>query len=195
MDSHFQFENGAFFQLPGINLTGEGLEESFEIREGIVIPAGSYNNVDWAFRANTNRSAPLSISVGWSLGGFYSGTRWGPNATVQYRFQDRFTTSLRARYFDVRLDEGSFTTAVLNLNASYSFTPRLYLQANLQYSDDTENFGSNIRLGWLDTAGTGFFIVYNDTEHLGEFERTGIRSGPRQRQLVLKYSRLFELTR
>ncbi|MEE2897110.1 MAG: DUF5916 domain-containing protein [Gemmatimonadota bacterium] len=194
-DNHFQFENGAFFQLPGFNLTGEGLEEPFEIREGIVIPAGSYNNMDWEFRANTNRSNPLSFSGGWSLGGFYSGTRFGPNATLQYRFQDRFTASVRANYFDVRLDEGDFTTAVLRLNASYSFTPRIYLQANLQYNDDTENFGTNIRLGWLDTAGTGLFIVYNDTEHLGTLERTGFRAGPRQRQLVIKYSKLLQLSR
>lgn len=102
---------------------------------------------------------------------------------------------MRANYFDVRLDEGDFTTAVFRLNASYSFTPRIYLQANLQYNDDTENFGTNIRLGWLDTAGTGLFIVYNDTEHLGTLERTGFRAGPRQRQLVIKYSKLFQLSR
>ena len=195
IDNHFAFENGAFFQLPGFNFTGEGLEQPFEIRPGIVIPAGSYNNVDWQFRANTNRSAPLSISGGWELGGLYSGTRFGPNATVAYRFQDRFTTEFTARYFDVRLDEGSFTTSVFALKAAYSFTPRIYLQANLQYNDDTEDLGTNIRVGFLDTAGTGLFIVYNDTEHIGYFDRTGFARGPKQRQLVLKYSRLFELTR
>ena len=195
IDNHFAFANGAFFQLPGLNLTGEGLEQPFEIRDGIIIPPGSYDNVDWEFRANTNRSAPLSLSAGWGLGGFYTGTRFGPSATLQYRHQDRFTASLRANYFDVRLDEGSFTTAVYGVNVSYSFTPRLYFQANLQYNDDTRDLGSNVRMGWLDTAGTGLFIVYNDTEHVGPFDRTGIIAGPRQRQLVVKYSRLFDLTR
>ncbi|MDP9145191.1 MAG: carbohydrate binding family 9 domain-containing protein, partial [Actinomycetota bacterium] len=61
-DNHFAFENGAFFQLPGFNLTGEGLREPFAIREGIVIPVGTYHNYDWEFRFNTNRSAPLSLS-------------------------------------------------------------------------------------------------------------------------------------
>ena len=195
IDNHFAFEDGAFFQLPGFNLTGEGLEAPFEIREGIEIPAGSYTNLDMQFRANTSRGAPFSISGGWEWGGFFSGTRFGPNATVQYRFEDRLTASLDARYFDVRLDEGSFTTSIFNFSASYSFTPRLYLQANIQYSDDTENIGTNLRLGWLDTAGTGLFIVYNDTEHLGEFARTGTFAGPLQRQFVIKYSRLFDLTR
>jgi hypothetical protein len=193
IDNHFAFENGAFFQLPGFNFIGEGLQEPFEIREGIVIPAGSYHNIDWEFRANTNRGAPLSLSAGWGLGGFYTGTRFAPTATVAYRLQELLTLSLRAEWFDVRLDEGHFTTAVVGLNASYAFTPRTYLQLNVQYNDDTEDLGTNVRFGWLDTAGTGLFVVYNDARHMGTFVRTGIPSGPRQRQLVVKYSRLFAL--
>ncbi|MYH50832.1 MAG: hypothetical protein F4151_15245 [Gammaproteobacteria bacterium] len=83
-------------------------------------------------------------------------------------------------YFDVRLDEGSFTTAVVRFNGSYSFTPRLYLQANVQYNDDTKDVGTNLRLGWLDTAGTGLFVVWNDTRHRGPLDRTGILAGPKQ---------------
>ena len=194
-DNHFAFENGAFFQLPGFNLTGEGLERPFAIRDDIVIPAGTYHNMDWEFRANTNRGAPLSASAGWELGGFYNGTRFGPNATLAYRYSDKLTANLRVNYFDVRLDQGSFTTAVVRLNASYSFTPRLYVQANVQYNDDTRDVGTNVRVGWLDTAGTGLFLVWNDTDHRGSLERTGIVAGPRQRQLVVKYSRLLNLTR
>ena len=194
IDNHFEFANGAFFQLPGINIIGEGLQSPFRIREGIVIPAGSYNNIDWEFRFNSNRSAPLSMSGGWGFGGFYSGTRFSPNATVSYRFRDVFSASIRLNYFDVRLDEGSFTTSVLGLNASYSFTPRIYVQGQLQYNADTEDLGSNIRLAWLNTAGTGLYIVYNDIEHFGVLERTGFSRGPQQRQFVIKYTKLLDLS-
>lgn len=195
IDNHFAFENGAFFQLPGLNLTGEGLREDFEIRDGIVIPAGNYDNYDWEVRANTDRSAPLSVSGGWSLGGFFNGTRFGPNATLSYRYRDRFTTSVRLNYFDVALDQGDFTTSVVAFNGSYSFTPRIYLQANVQYNDDTQDVSTNLRFGWLDTAGTGFFVVLNDSRHRGRFAETGIPSGPKQRQLVVKYTKLFDFTR
>jgi hypothetical protein len=196
IDNHFEFANGAFFQLPGFNITGEGLREPFEIREGIVIPAGSYNNLDWQFRANTNTSAPLSASIGWDAGGFYTGTRVGPNATVTYRFQDRLVTSMRVNYFDVRLnDTDKFKTAVVALSGTYSFTPRMYLATQIQYNDDSENLSSNVRFGWLDTAGTGLYIVYNDTEHFGSFLTTGIPAGPQQRQLIIKYTRQFDFTR
>ncbi|HEX6316376.1 MAG TPA: DUF5916 domain-containing protein, partial [Gemmatimonadaceae bacterium] len=195
IDTHFAFANGAFFQLPGFNLAGEGLREPFEIRPGIVIPAGSYHNLDWEFRANTNRAAPISISGGWDWGGFYTGTRFGPLATIAWRHRDLLSASLRVNWFDVRLREGHFTTAVYAFNGSWSFTPRINLQANVQYNDDTRNLSSNAKLGWLDNAGTGFFIVLNDAWHRGPFDRTGLVAGPQQRQLVMKYSRLIDLTR
>ncbi len=205
IDSHFAWENGAEIHFPGWNITGEGLTEPFQIRdEGelpdggrgpVIIPPGTYDNQELLFRANTNRSAPLSVSGGVTFGGFYSGTQFSPDATVSYRFRDRFTTSVSFNYFDVELEEGSFATSLVRLTASYSFTPRIYLQANLQYNDDSEDLGSNIRLGWLDTAGTGLFIVYNDTEFLGDIDPLGFRSGPRQRQLVIKYTKLFDFTR
>ncbi len=205
IDSHFAFESGAEIHLPGWNFTGEGLVAPFQIRDQgdlpgggrgpVIIPPGTYDNQEFVFRANTNRSSPLSFSGGVTFGGLYSGTQVSPDATVSYRFRDRFTTSVSLNYFDVELDEGSFTTSLVRLTASYSFTPRIYLQANLQYNDDSEDLGSNIRLGWLDTAGTGLFIVYNDTEFLGDMDPLGFRSGPRQRQLVIKYTKLFNLTR
>ena len=195
IDNHFAFENGAFFQLPGFNFTGEGLQEPFEIRPGIVIPAGSYDNVEWSFRANTDESAPLSINGGWTWGGFFNGTQFSPSGTVTYRYQDLFTAAVRFNYFDVRLDQGDFTTSVVAFTGSYSFTPRLFLQANVQYNDDTRDVATNLRLGWLDTAGTGLFIVYNDAYHRGPFDRTGIPAGPRSRQLIIKYTKLFDFTR
>ena len=203
IDNHFAWENGAEIHLPGWNFTGEGLTEPFTISEDgelpgggrgpIVIPPGTYDNQELYFVANTNQSSPLSATAGVRFGGFYSGSQVSPNATVSYRFRDQFTTSVSLNYFDVELDEGSFTTSLIRFTGSYSFTPRIYLQANLQYNDVSEDLGTNIRLGWLDTAGTGLFIVYNDTEFLGDLDPVGFRSGPRQRQLVIKYTKLFNL--
>jgi hypothetical protein len=202
IDNHFEFANGGFFQLPGLNITGEGLRQPFTLRPAtmsepaIVIQPGSYYNLDWQFRANTNQSAPLSASVGWDWGGFYNGTRFGPNGNITYRFQDRLVTSLRVSYYDVEVnDTDAFTTAIVAFSGSYSFTPRVYLQAQIQYNDDTENLGANLRFGWLDTAGTGLYVVYNDTEHFGSIPTTGLESGPLQRQLIVKYTKQFDFTR
>jgi hypothetical protein len=68
------------------------------------------------------------------------------------------------------------------------------VQGQLQYNANTEDLGSNIRLAWLNTAGTGLYIVYNDIEHFGLLEQTGFPRGPQQRQFVIKYTKLLDLS-
>ena len=195
IDSHFEFSNGAFFQLPAANFIGEGLQEPFEIREGIVIPAGSYNNFDWGFAFNTDRSARVFLDGRIDWGGFFSGRRIGTTSTLNYRYEDRFVASFRVAYFDVNLPEGDFVTSVLAVKGTYSFTPSIFFSATLQYDDEAEDLGANFRFAWLNRAGTGLYIVYNDTSQWGTFERTGIPRGALQRQFVIKFSKMFDIGR
>jgi hypothetical protein len=193
IDSHFEFANGAFFQLPGFNLTREGLREPFEISPGVVVPAGTYDNPEWGFEYNTDLSAPVSLDGRITIGGFYSGRRAGTGSTLNVRAGETVAASLRVDYFDVRLPEGDFETLLLRLRAAYSFTPRLYAQALLQYNDMSRSFSSNLRFGWLNTAGTGLFIVVNDLENTGDFERTQLPRGPVERVVLVKFTRQFDL--
>jgi hypothetical protein len=195
LDSHFEFANGAFFQLPAINITHEGLKRPFEISDGVVVPTGSYDNVEWGFSYNTNLSAPVSIEGRIDIGGFYSGHRKGTTSTLNVRRGETFTAGLRVSYYDVDLAEGSFHTSVIGLRAAYSFTPSVYLQSLVQYNNQTRNVSTNLRFGWLSTAGTGLFVVFNDIEHDGSLARTGFPVGPQVRALVVKFTRLFDLGR
>jgi hypothetical protein len=162
IDSHFEFPNGAFFQLPAINFTREGLKEPFEISRGVVVPPGTYDNFEWGFAYNTDLSAPLSLSGRIDIGGFYTGHRKGGSATLTGRAGDKFLAQLRATFYDVSLPEGEFQTAVVGAKISYAFTPRIYLQSLLQYNDQTDQYSGNFRFGWLSAAGTGLFVVYNE---------------------------------
>lgn len=194
-DSHFEFANGAFFQLPALNFTHEGLKQPFEISPGVFVPPGRYDNAEWGFQYNTDLSAPVSLEGRIDIGGFYSGHRKGTASTLNLRIGDTFTAGLRVSYYDVDLREGSFHTSLLGLRASYSFTPRVYLQSLLQYNQQTRNFSGNVRFGWLSTAGTGLFIVYNDIEHHGSLATTQLEPGPLERGLVVKFTRQLELGR
>ena len=159
------------------------------------MPVGTYDGWESALVFFTNESAKVSFRGGSNIGSFLSGSRRSVQGTVTIRNGSSFSTSLRLNYNNVTLEQGDFETTLAGVNFGYFFTPRIYLQANLQYNDDSEDLGSNIRLSFLDTAGTGLFIVYNDTEFLGDIDPLGFRSGPRQRQLVIKYTKLFNLTR
>jgi hypothetical protein len=188
-DSHVDFENGAFFS-PAFNHTVEGLEEPFEIYPGIVVAPGTYSHWEAAWRWNTNLARPLSYEGGIDYGGFLSGDRRAYENTVRFRYQSKLITSLSWVYNDIDLAEGSFTTNLGQLKVSYNFTPLIYLQALLQYNDRADTWSSNIRFSWLNTAGTGLFIVYNDTEGLGD-----LLIGPQNRSFIVKYTHQFDILR
>ena len=189
VDSHIDFENGAHLS-PATNRVVEGLQEPFEIREGIVVPPGTYEHWQLGWRWNTNRAAPFSYSGALDYGGFLSGNQRSVDTTVNYRWGTRLITSVAWLHNDIELAEGSFVANLGQVRAAVNFTPLIYLQALLQYNDDADVWSSNVRFNWLNTAGTGLFIVYNDTEGLGN-----VLIGPQNRSLTVKYTRQFDILR
>jgi hypothetical protein len=173
-----------------MNHTVEGLKEPFEIYPGIVVAPGSYSHWQAAWRWNTNLARPLSYEGGVDYGGFLSGDRRGIENTVNFRYQSKVITSLTWAYNDIDLLEGSFVTNLGQFKVSYNFTPLIYLQALIQYNDRIDAWSSNVRFSWLNTAGTGLFVVYNDTEGLGD-----LLIGPQNRSLIVKYTHQFDVLR
>jgi hypothetical protein len=187
IDSHFEFADGAFFQLPALNWTREGLKEPFEIANGVVVPPGTYDNFEWGFEYNSNLSAPLSVSGSIDIGGFYSGHRKGTGLNVNARIGESFVSTVRLVLEDVDLPQGDFTTTLIGLKTGYSFTPRMFLQSLIQYNNQGRSLSGNIRFGWLGPAGTGLFLVYN------EGRQTGTGSRPLERAFIAKFTRQFDL--
>ena len=187
IDSHIDFENGAFFS-PAVNRPVEGLKESFEIADGIIVQPGTYQNWEIAWRWNTNQAAPLSYSGALENGGFLSGNKTTVDTTINFRYKSKIITSATWSYNDVDLVEGSFITNLGQFRISYNFSPLIYLQAFVQYNDNLDLWTSNLRFSWLNTAGTGLFIVYNNANGLGNE-----RFGPQNRSFIVKYNYQFDL--
>jgi hypothetical protein len=120
------------------------------------------------------------------MGPFYNGTRYGGNATLTFRRGASFTSSLIADYQDVDLDQGSFTRSLVGFRLGYFFTPRVFLQSLTQYNNQAAVWTANVRFGWLNTAGTGLFIVFNEGQQADSFF-DWVR--PQTRSFVVKYTR------
>jgi uncharacterized protein DUF5916 len=171
---------------PEYNLFHEGLQKPFTIAPGVTLPAGSYDysviGLDWS----TNPSAPLSFTLRGDFGPFYNGTRNGGNIALTYRQGASFTSSLLVDYNDVRLDQGSFTRSLVGTRLGYYFTPRVFLLSLVQYNNQARAWTANARFGWLNTAGTGLFVVFNEGQEADGFFRW---VQPQSRSLVVKYTR------
>jgi len=187
VDNHWEWKSGWELHT-GVNVTEEGVIQPFEIYPGIDVSPGSYENAEVQLVGITNQGAPLSLEARLVAGGFFGGSRASTSAALRGRLGDSFNAYLDYSRNDVSLPEGRFVTNLLKLRLSYSFTPRLYVQALVQYNDVIDNWSTNLRLGWLQTANTGLFVVYNENR---DPERGGV--GLRDRSFTVKYSHMFDL--
>jgi hypothetical protein len=186
-DNHWDWENG-FFISTALNGTWEGLDRPFEVYPGVVVPPGQYGGPRYTQRVNTDRRKWLFGRHQWDVGRFLSGTQNTHTLQGVVREGGRFAFDLTWVYRGIDLPEGAFSTNLGGLRVTHNFTPLVFVQSLIQYNDRTERWSTNLRFHWLQTAGTGLFVVYNDTESL-----EGL--GPINRAFIVKYVHQFDLLR
>jgi hypothetical protein len=84
----------------------------------------------------------------------------------------------------VILPNGEFTTELLGARVLYGFSPRLFLNAFLQYNADTRQVSSNIRFNFTHHPLSDIYIVYNDRRETAGGQLV-------ERALILKVTNLF----
>ncbi|MDH4057331.1 MAG: carbohydrate binding family 9 domain-containing protein [Cyclobacteriaceae bacterium] len=183
IDNHWVWVNGLEIHT-GINFTTEGVVTPFEISDGIIVPAGTYNHSEAQLVFITNPSKKLYLSTRSILGGSFGGTRYLNTGTFGLRIGDKFNTEISLAANDVRLPEGDFVAKLMGARVNYSFTPRINFQSFIQYNSEADLWSFNIRFSILEQANTGLFIVYNDV-YTNEMVNN--------RSLTIKYTHIFDL--
>jgi hypothetical protein len=84
---------------------------------------------------------------------------------------------------------GDFDVMLARLRLSYSFTPKVLLQALVQYNEADDVLSTNLRFSMLRTANSGLFVVFN------EFDERYPGAPPTGREVIVKYSYLFDVLR
>ena len=187
LDNGIEWRNG--YQVStGVNLTKEGVLEPFQIFPGVTVPVDTYDHAEAVIRFNTNRGAPLSFTFRATVGGLFGGDRVQMGPEVSMRVGETFNAQLSWSRNDIDLPGGAFVTNLGSVRLNYSFTTRMFVQALVQYNDRADLWSANIRFALLSDANTGLFIVYNDTQGLGDVRPTGAG-----RTLTIKYSQLFDV--
>jgi hypothetical protein len=190
IDNHWEWTNG--FEIhTGVNFTHEGVGpgDEFDIVDGVTIEPGTYKNEELQLVFFTDRSAPFSFGMDLIAGGFFGGDKVFVRPSVQYRIGETFSTELSWAHNDIDLPvtNGEFAVNLARLRISYSFTPKILLQALVQYDDVNDVTATNLRFSWLQSANAGLFVVYNEID---EFDSLG---GNKGKEFIIKYSRIFDV--
>ena len=185
--TEIEFANSTRFG-PEYNISHEGLQQPFTISPGVVIPPGSYDWGTLGFDYTTDPSENLWATGRFDVGEFWTGRRTGGSGTITLRRGATFSGSLTADYNDVRLPQGNFIRSLQAVRLNYFFSPRVFVQTLTQFNNQQQIWSANLRFGWLNTAGTGLFVVFNDGREATNFfnwER------PQQRSMFVKFTRQF----
>jgi hypothetical protein len=186
-DNHWDWENGYRIDT-ALQGSWEGFREPFEIYPGVIVPMGEHGGLRFRMNSNTDTRKWAFARLRWDVGTFLTGTQNSPNLQLVVRSGGRFTVDTNWTYRSISLPEGAFRTNLGNMRVTYNFTPSVFVQSLVQYNDRTDRWSANLRFHLLETAGTGLFVVYNNTESLDGL-------GPINRAFIVKYVRQFDLLR
>ncbi len=188
IDNHFEFRTGTEVHT-GVNFTKDGVIDAFEIVDGVTVQPGTYDHAEVQIIYFTNQSKPLSFSLRTTVGGRFGGDRVSVAPSIRYRIGETFRSELQLVYneFDLPVPNGDFTANLARLRLSYSFTPSMQLQALVQYNDNADTIGTNIRFSWLRNANSGLFLVYN------EVDERFVGAPATGREFIIKFSHIFDV--
>ena len=139
----------------------EQLDEPFEIWDGIVIPGGHYSFGNTRISLETADQRKIWASMDYQTGDFFGGDRTEISAEISWRPSGRLRTSLGYEYNDIDLPQGSFVTRLAAFRTDVAFSAKLSWVTRIQYDNDSELIGVNMRLHWIPEAGREAFLVLN----------------------------------
>jgi hypothetical protein len=180
------FQDGSYAYV-FYQTTYERLIEDFEIHENVVILPGEYRFTNLLGEVRTDQSAWISGLVNWNVGQFYDGTIRGAGIGCDLKLGSRLTGNVLYSHNRVRLSAGSFTTDLISLRTLYTFSPRMFVKAFIQWNSEGRTVIANVLFNFIHTPGSDLFIVYNE-------EISGVGSHPvsENRALLLKFTYLLD---
>ena len=200
MHNMMNLENGGQFSFAA-DWVLDGLTEPLSLTTGVddagdptfvEVPTGEYSG--WLFTpsVNTSSQVPVVWSTNLLLGQFFSGTRKGVSTSLSFQLGGALAGAIAIEYNRIELPEpgGKFDATLLSGRIGYSFSPSLFIQSLMQYNTQTAVWSGNLRFGWVDTAGTGLFIVFNERQ---SEKLAGLTSSLLERTVSIKFSRQLNL--
>ena len=164
----FLFDDGSqfFFQ---VSRNTEGLSDSFELREGVVIEEGLYTTTDFMTMGETSASRPISFNVFAMNNGFFDGRLRVYSPGLAVRPHPRVRLQVNYSRSEIRLpqENGHFNTNLVVLRGLVALSPDAFIRGLLQWNDDDGNFSGNVQLRWNYRPGSDIYVVYNERQPFG----------------------------
>jgi len=167
----------------------EYVARAFRVASITPVEVGGYdfNRINASYSFGTQRRLAGTVSA--SVGGFYGGDQTSlgfSGGRLEVTPYLSMEPSASVNWFD--LPAGSLTTQLYRVRATYTFTPRMFAGALVQYNSSSRTVSVNARMRWEYRPGSELFVVYTEDRDTDSF-----MPGPSNllsRGIVVKVNRL-----
>lgn len=141
----------------------ERLQEPFELRSGLVIPAGDYRYHHWNVYVVTESSRPVSglVSVLW--GGYYGGRKTSLDAELTVAPVGTLKLGASISVDWIRVPQGDVVARIIAGDARWALSNRLVVNALVQHDDESGTVAANARVAWEYRPGSYVYLIANPT--------------------------------
>ena len=161
-EAQIQFESGDSFQAEYAD-DYELLPFTFEVSDGVVVPAGPYEGGDFQLAYQLGQQRRVSGSFGFQRSAFYDGTSTEFGYTGgRVEVHPQLSVEPGLQFNIVETPFGDFTTELVSARVTYTVTPLLFISSLQQYNSTNASLSTNVRMRWEYQPGSELFVVYND---------------------------------
>ncbi len=186
------WKNGNYINL-GPSFFFENLTESFELFDGVIVPAGKYKFYGFEGNFSTADANLFVYRINLSGGEFFDGYRGSGSLGISWSLSRHFKMhpyyEMNRVVFPDRNDD--FTAHIGRLRLQYFFSNELSVSTFAQYSNAASAIISNFRLRYNPKEGNDLYIVYNEGLNTDRYSYTPTRPLSSSRTLLVKYTYTF----
>jgi len=162
--------------------TFEHLDLPFEIRPGVVVPAGSYPFTRYRVEVNTATKRPWVVDFALRYGGFYAGHLRQYQPALTLKPNRHLALAVQMERDEVSLPQGHFVTQLYSGRLNYNFSPYVTWSNLVQYDSDSRLLGFQSRFRWTLRPGNDLFVVVgrgwfrrDDGDYVPSFDRASAK--------------------
>ena len=169
----------------------EFLAQPFTPGPGVTFPVGGYGFRDveatYSLGAQHRLNGTFTVRAGEYFNGDIRSIAFS-RGRVALTPQFSVEPSLSVNW--INTPHGSFRTDLVVSRVTYTFTPRMFVSALIQYNSSSDTISTNLRLRWEYSPGSELFIVYSEDRNTDPLLPDRF-SELQNRGFVVKVNRLF----
>jgi len=157
---NIKLESGDHFEF-NIIPEKEVLDEPFELSDDVIFPIGEYTHTRYRLQLHSAQRRKVDLGLTYTFGNFYSGELSELNIGSSYKYKGHFKADVNVLLLRGDFPEGTYRKNLFRVSSDLFLNPNIGLMGLIQFDDDSNEMGVNVRFKWRLSPGNFVYLVYN----------------------------------